>query len=83
MKKDLMKMKRILLTGVLLCSSLGMYADLYMVKYEVRGTGSTSHCQTNLNGGTADEAKQALVRRGTISKENIDKVVIVEVKKVE
>lgn len=59
-------------------------ADLYMVKYEVRGTGSTSHCQTTINlyGGTSDEAKQALLRRGTISKGNIDKVVIIGVKKI-
>lgn len=61
----------------------GDIADRYVVKYQVKGNTSTSHCQTTLElkEGTAEEAKKALVQRGTISKANIDKVVIVEIKK--
>ena len=76
-------MRRFLLTVVMLCSCMMMFADRYVVKYQVKGNTSTSHCQTTLElkEGTAEEAKKVLVQRGTVSKANIDKVVIVEIKK--
>lgn len=67
----------------MVCCSMMMFADRYVVIYQVKGSSSTSHCQTNieLKNGTAEEAKKALVQVGTISKADIDKVVIVEIKK--
>lgn len=59
------------------------YADQYVVKYEVKGNGSTTHATATLElkNGTAEEAKDALVRKGTISKQNKDKITIKEIKK--
>ena len=76
-------MKRLLLTALLACSFMVMFADKYVVKYDIKGPASTTHCQTTLElkEGTEAEAKKALVQRGTVSKANIDKVVIVEIKK--
>ena len=76
-------MKKIVL---LLCAafmSVSVYADQYVVKYVVKSAGSTTHNTTTLElkNGTEDEAKKELVRRGTVGKQNADKIIIIEIKK--
>ena len=71
---------------LLLCAafiSVSVYADQYIVKYTVKSAGSTMHNITTLElkKGTAEEAKAELVRRGTVGKQNADKITIVEIKK--
>lgn len=70
-----------LFSALLLCASA--YADPYIVKYTVKSAGSTMHNITTLElkKGTAEEAKAELVRRGTVGKQNADKITIVEIKK--
>ena len=76
-------MKKILLSCALMLSCLSALADQYVVKYIVKGEASSTHAQTTieLKHGTAEEAKEALVKRGTVSEKNKDNIVIVEIKK--
>ena len=76
-------MKKLLLTALSLALPLAMLAAQYTVKYQIKSKGSTSHrtATLELKNGTESEAKAELVRRGTVSKKNADKIVIVEIKK--
>ena len=76
-------MKRLLILFVATFMGFMAYAARYEVKYQVRSETSTSHCTAilELKNGTEQEAVEALVRRGTVSKKNAHKVVIVEIKK--
>lgn len=76
-------MKKIISFLIVLFISVVSFAAQYTVKYKIKGSSSTTHSATvlELKKGTESEAKAELVRRGTVSKSNADKIVIVEIKK--
>lgn len=76
-------MKKFISFLIVLCISVVSLAAQYTVKYKIKGSTSTTHSTTilELKKGTESEAKAELVRRGTVSKNNADKIIIVEIKK--
>ena len=76
-------MKKLMTLFCTLFLCVVMYGEQYVVKYTVKGTGSTSHCTRilELKSGTAEEAKEKLVKQGTVSQKNFDKITIIEIKK--
>lgn len=76
-------MKKVIVMLFAVFLYVSAYADQYIVKYTVKSAGSTTHSTTTLElkNGTAEEAKAELVRRGTVGKQNADKITIVEIKR--
>ena len=76
-------MKKAILCLAMLFGSIAMYADLYIVKYTVKGKASSTHATATLElkHGTAEEAKEVLLKRGTVGKQNADNLIIDEIKK--
>lgn len=76
-------MRKILLVLALSFVSSLAFADQYIIKYSIKGAGSTTHSTTSieLKNGTENEAKEALVKRGTVGKQNKDNITIHEIKK--
>lgn len=76
-------MKKVISFLIVVCISAISLAAQYTVKYKIKSNSSTTHSITTLElkKGTVSEAKAELVRRGTVSKNNADKIIIVEIKK--
>lgn len=70
-------MRKILILVVTALISIGAYAASYTVKYKVGNSHRTTTLE--LKGGTESEAKAELVRRGTVSKKDADKIIILEI----
>ncbi|MDL2309677.1 hypothetical protein LJC39_00950 [Parabacteroides sp. OttesenSCG-928-B22] len=54
------------------------YATSYTVKYKVGDSHRTA--TLNLQGGTESEAKEKLIKQGSVSKKDRDRIIILEIK---